>query len=131
MASICCSPPESLLPRWDSRSASRGKRPNTRSVVQPPPARARAATVRFSSTVSDGKIRRPCGTSAMPMATIRSELIRVTSAPANITRPDRGGVKPMAERISVVLPMPLRPRRATTWPRATPSETPWRMWLSA
>ena len=42
----------------------------------------------------------------------------------------RGGVKPTMERISVVLPMPLRPRMASTSPGSTRSEMPWSTWLS-
>jgi hypothetical protein len=34
------------------------------------------------------------------------------------------------ERMSVVLPMPLRPSIATTSPGATLSDTPWSTWLS-
>src|SRR5437870_7237183 len=41
-------------------------------------------------------------------------------------RPRRAGVKPLTERISVVLPIPLRPRIVTTWPGATGSDTPCR-----
>ena len=42
----------------------------------------------------------------------------------------RAGVKPITERMSVVLPAPLRPRIATTWPAPTCSDTPCSTWLS-
>ena len=66
----------------------------------------------------------------MPRSTRRKGAHAVTSFPLKLTRPRRGGEKPTTERMSVVLPMPLRPRMATTSPGATSSETPCRMWLS-
>jgi hypothetical protein len=36
--------------------------------------------------------------------------------PRNVTSPRRGGVRPATERISVILPMPLRPRIAMISP---------------
>jgi len=44
--------------------------------------------------------------------------------------PSRGGVKPTMERMSVVLPTPLRPRMLTASPAPSVSETPCRTWLS-
>jgi hypothetical protein len=48
-------------------------------------------------------------------------------SPRQVIEPERtcGGVSPMMERISVVLPMPLRPSTATISPAPTSSETPW------
>ena len=64
--------------------------PNTVSVVHgawrlPGPG-GRAATIRFSRTVRLLKMRRPCGTSAMPRAAIASGGRRVMSAPNTSTR---------------------------------------------
>ena len=95
----------------------------TRAIVQGPPFPL-AATARFSSTVRDGNTRRPCGTSPSPSATARFEGHAVMSRSLKRTWPRRGGVKPMMERISVVLPMPFRPRMPTTWPFSIRSETP-------
>src|SRR2546427_10027903 len=52
------------------------------------------------------------------------------SSPLKRTRPRRGGVKPMIERIRVVLPIPSRPRIVTTSPGPTESVMPWSTWLS-
>ena len=59
MESICCSPPDIWLPMWLRRSARRGNSSYTRSIGQRP---LRAATIRFSSTLRDGKISRVWGT---------------------------------------------------------------------
>src|SRR5205823_5166550 len=128
MASICCSPPDRFSPAWALRAASLGKREKTRSRFQP--ALAFAATFRFSRTESEGKIRRPCGTRPIPISTARKGGRLVTSRSLNTTRPWRGGVNPMSARMSVVFPMPLRPRMATTSPLATVRDTPCRTWLS-
>jgi len=53
----------------------------------------------------------------------------VTSRPSKLTRPRRGGVRPITERSVVVFPAPLRPMRTVTAPRGTPSDTPRRTWL--
>ena len=42
----------------------------------------------------------------------------------------RGGVRPMIDRMVVVLPTPLRPISAMHSPACTSSETPNRTWLS-
>ena len=46
-----------------------------------------------------------------------------------LVRPRRGRTRPTSVRISVVLPMPLRPISPTVSPGFTASETPRRMWL--
>ena len=129
MASICCSPPESLFARFRARLPRLGNSSKTRGSVHRP-VRDWRATSRFSRTVSDAKTRRPCGTSAMPRSTMRKGGQRVTSSPLNPTRPRRGGVKPMIERMSVVLPIPFRPRIVTISPGPTVSVTPWSTWLA-
>src|SRR5207244_8488501 len=50
----------------------------------------------------------------MPARTRRSVDHRVMSAPSNITRPPRAGIRPMTVLSSVVLPTPFRPMRQTT-----------------
>ncbi len=61
--SICCSPPDSVLPRARSLSLSRGKWLSTRSIDAGTWARSRQIPIeRFSATVSFGKISRSSGT---------------------------------------------------------------------
>ena len=71
MASICCSPPDSVPPGWDSRSLSTGKRSKTRSksALRSWPVREKAPISRFSLTVMRGKIRRPSGAWESPSVT--------------------------------------------------------------
>jgi len=66
------------------RSASRGKRSYTAGRSQRP---ARAATVRFSSTVREGKISRSCATQPMPESARRCGGSAVMSSPRQRTRP--------------------------------------------
>jgi len=61
IASCCCWPPERSPPRRRSIVFSTGNIASTRSGMSFLPS-ARRPTIRFSSTVSDGKISRPCGT---------------------------------------------------------------------
>ena len=121
MASICCSPPDSVPPDCPSRSRSRGKRSYTFSSRHSP---ERAPSRRFSRTERGAKMRRPCGTRARPRRAIRYAGQRSTAWPSNTTRPSRGGVIPDTLRISVVLPAPFRPRSATASPGPTLTETP-------
>src|SRR5262247_4071894 len=67
---------------------------------------------RVFPSLSDGKTRRPCGTSAMPLSTMRKGGQSVMSCPLKRMEPRRGGVKPMMVRMSVVFPIPFRPRMA-------------------
>ena len=61
MASICCSPPESVSADCDARSCSRGKHANT--YFSRSGSRLRGSPMqRFSITVRLGNIPRPCGT---------------------------------------------------------------------
>ncbi len=53
----------------------------------------------------------------------------VVSVPKMVTRPSRGGVNPIRLRSVVVLPAPLRPSKAVTWPSAASRLTPCKMWL--
>src|SRR2546423_1911199 len=73
MASICCSPPESVPPSCPMRVLSCGKSSNTRSSVHGCGRRPWFAAVatRFSRTVSVGNTWRPSGTRPMPRRTMR------------------------------------------------------------
>jgi hypothetical protein len=110
------------------RSASRGKNSKTRSTVQVSPRTGfvRRTTVRFSRVVKDPNTRRPCGTIAMPAREIRWLGLRVMSTPSYVIDPlsTDGGRRPQIVRTSVVLPMPLRPSRATLCPSAIAKSTP-------
>jgi len=66
----------------------------------------------------------------MPERVILCVGVRVTSRPRTKTAPSRGGTRPSMLRISVVLPMPLRPINATVSPGPTLKSTPCRMWLA-
>jgi hypothetical protein len=84
----------------------------------------RAWTVRFSMTVSDGKMPRPSGRWQMPRRLYRCGASPVTSSPSKAMRPERGRTKPVAVRSSVVLPAPLGPSNAMTSPSPTVKSTP-------
>ena len=144
MASICCSPPESVPARWLRRSSSRGKawktsergRTDSGRLI-PRPARlkvllATSAMWRFSWTVRFGKMRRSSGTSPSPFIVTSSAAMPVMSSPANRMLPRRtsGGTAPATALTVVVLPAPLRPRRAQICPSSTDIESSRRMWLS-
>src|SRR5262245_34378379 len=92
-----------------------------RSAVHRP---GRAIAVRFSSTVSDLKILRSWGTQPMPAWARWSGREDVMSRPSRPIRPEMKRVTPTIELISVVLPIPLRPSRASDWPSARAGEIP-------
>ena len=133
IASICCSPPESVRADWVRRSRSRGNRAWTRSIDQPDALvdGARAVASRFSSTLSDPKMRRPSGTSPMPMRAMRFGARPARSRPSSRMRPRRAGSSPMIVRTVVLLPMPLRPISETTSCAPTDSVMPDRTWLES
>ena len=54
---------------------------------------------------------------------------RVIGRPSNRTSPRLGWTRPATAFNVVLLPTPLRPRRPTTSPLPTASDTPSRMWL--
>src|SRR5689334_10524219 len=76
----------------------------------------------FSSTVSERKMLRSCGTQPIPARARWSGRIAVMSWPASATLPLRRLTMPTIELISVVLPVPLRPSSASTWPSASASD---------
>ncbi len=133
IASICCSPPESVPALCRRRSASRGKSAITRSIAALAPARARGITApisRFSMTVMVGKIWRPSGTWPMPRSQMRCEGCPAISTPSKAIEPRRGFSIPAIARISEVLPAPFEPMMATISSASTSSETPSSAWAS-
>ena len=70
-------------------------------------------------------VPRPEGTCAMPSRATSSGALPVMFLPPNLISPVAFTMPVMARRV-VVLPAPLAPRRATTEPSSTFSETPWR-----
>src|SRR6476646_8369831 len=78
----------------------------------------------FSSTVSERKILRSCGTQPIPARARWSGRIAVISSPPSAIAPPKRRVMPTIELISVVLPVPLRPSSASTWPSASESDMP-------
>ena len=78
----------------------------------------------FSSTVSERKILRSCGTQPMPARARWSGRIAVMSRPPSVMVPPNRRVTPTIELISVVLPVPLRPSSASTWLSGSRSDMP-------
>ena len=87
-----------------------------RSSVQGP---GRATAVMFSSTVSERKILRSCGTQPMPAAARASGARVATSRPPRLSEPANRRVTPTMLSISVVLPTPLRPSTASASPSSS------------
>ncbi len=85
---------------------------------------------RFSSTVSSGKISRPCGTSAMPRLARSKGASAVTSSPFQRMRPRDALFWPTMARMSEVLPTPLRPMTQAIFPVSAVSETERRAWAA-
>src|SRR5438445_565779 len=126
MASICCSPPESLVPWLESRSLRFGNSSKTCSSASPP-ARTSGGSSRFSWTLRLAKMPRSSGQNAIPSLAIRLEGSAIVSVPSSRTEPSRRPTIPIFDLSVVVLPTPLRPRRVTTSPRRTSNSTPCRM----
>lgn len=129
IASICCSPPLRYLAFVLMRSARLGKRDMSFSIDQPSLlSRSLDGTMaRFSLTVREGKMRRPCGTKAKPIRAMRKGSMPVMSTPLKRICPLCGGVRPMIELMVVVLPIPFLPRRATAHDLCTLRDNPWRI----
>ncbi len=122
MASICCSPPDRVVPFWRRRSGQ--AREALVDVFQSRLAcGARAArhlqkpSVRFSSTLRPGKIRRSSGTRPTPGAQCDRTGRRCAVPPKSIS-PCVGFTQPAMAFSSVVLPTPLRPKMPNTSPAA-------------
>src|SRR6516225_8699338 len=126
MASICCSPPDSVLPDCLSRSLRRGKQPNTYSS-RSGSRRPGNPMQRFSKTVRLGKMPRPCGTRPMPRRGISCGSQFAKSKPSSSTLPALLRTRPMIARKVVVLPTPFLPSNAAHSPAFTCMFTPCRM----
>src|SRR5260221_1186860 len=85
---------------------------------------------RFSSTLSDGKSRRPSGTSAMPRFSTWSAGRPPIAAPRNMIASRGAGISPAIALRSVLLPAPLAPITASTSPGPTSSATSMSAWKS-
>ena len=102
-ASICCSPPLSVPAICDFRLPSTGKVSIARSKA------SRSCpfwtyNVRFSRTVSEGKMPRPSGMRHRPRRDRSYGLSRVMSSLPNVIDPCFGRARPAAMRSVVVLP---------------------------
>ena len=76
----------------------------------------------FSSTVSERKMLRSCGTQPMPARARSSGRMKVMSRPPSVMLPPKRRVTPTMEFINVVLPVPLRPSTASTCPSGIRSD---------
>ena len=122
IASICCSPPDSVPPRWCRRSLqAREQREHALEIVaRSGTARRWSAPIcRFSSTVMRGKMRRPSGDCAMRSRAISWVGICVMSRPSKMIVPSRARGLPQIVIISVDLPAPLAPISVTISPSLT------------
>src|SRR5215471_17541289 len=130
IASICCSPPESLVP-WPvlNRSFRLGNNSKMRARSSPPGSTL-GGSIRFSSTLRLEKMPRSSGQKAMPRRAISFAGRPISSAALKRTEPERLPTIPMIDFRVVVLPAPLRPSSVTTSPGKTSNETPCRMWDS-
>src|SRR6478672_4949816 len=129
IASICCSPPESLVPWLLRRSFRFGNRSKVCSSGNPP-GRTTGGSNKFSRTSRLEKMPRSSGQNAIPIRAILSEVARMMSWLLNFTEPVRLPMMPMIDFSVVVLPAPLRPSRVTTSPAFTSKLIPCRMWDS-
>ena len=129
IATICCSPPDSVPASWLRRSSSRGNSSCTRSKssVSDSPRRSTAPSSRFSRTVSCPNRRRFSGTIAIPVAMRCGTGHCVTSRPSSRTRPERGRTMPRMVFSVVDLPDAFPPSRQTSSPSRTFSEIPSRI----
>ena len=131
MANCCCCPPERSPPRRRSMSRSTGNSSKTSpGTVRSARGSMPRPVLRFSSTVSSGKISRPCGTRARPARARSAAVRRVISAPSHSTLPRRSGTWPTSPRMRLVLPTPLRPSTQVTSPLSAVSDTPFSAWLA-
>src|ERR1700761_1586960 len=127
IASICCSPPESLPPPLISRSRKLGKSWKICSTLMAPVLAIGGGRNRFSLTESEANMARSSGQNATPCRAMRSIERPISSLPPNTTEPVRLRTMPMIALSVVVLPAPFRPRRVTTSPSRTPRSTPCRI----
>ena len=126
IASICCSPPESVPAICFWRSFRRGNSSNICSMLPgiSLSGRVKPPISRFSSTVICWKMRRPSGQSAMPCFTISDAWMRARSLPPKWMLPSRGRSSPATVFSVVDLPAPFAPISVTTSPSSTEKEMP-------
>src|SRR3954470_16652999 len=129
IASICCSPPDNLVPWLFSRSFKLGNSSKIWSSDRPP-LRTIGGKSRFSRTSRLAKMPRSSGQKATPSRAMRSEDACEMSWPLNCIEPERLPMMPITDFSVVVLPAPLRPSSVTTSPAFTVKLTPCRMWDS-
>src|ERR1700722_3563562 len=95
-----------------------------------PPGATTGGSMRFSVTLSEPKMPRPSGQSAIPARAIWFGIRFTISAPRYRMLPSRRGTNPMIDFRVVVLPAPLRPSKVTSSPSRTSNSAPCRTWLS-
>ena len=126
MASICCSPPESVPADCLRRSERRGNNSNMRSMslaIAARSLRTYAPSSRLSPTLWRASTCRPSGEWAMPRRTSTSGGKPVTSRPSKRSTPARGATSLDTARKMDVLPAPLAPISVTISPAATDRDT--------
>ena len=135
IATICCSPPDSVPTNWLRRSASRGNSSSTQarrcltaSVSIDTGALAHAAELQVFQ-------HRQAAEQVAHLRHLHHAFGKVLwgarpamSVPSSTMRP-RAGRKPLMALISVLLPLPLAPSKATISPSFTCSDTPCRISL--
>ena len=127
IASICCSPPESVFANLRRRSSNLGNRSKieARSELTVSWSFRRYAPVRrFSSTVRSGKTLRPSGTWAIPFATMTSGGRPSMRSSSSRISPVESFSSPEIARSVVVFPAPFAPIRVAIPPLLTESDMP-------
>ena len=130
IATICISPPDRFSHSRSIRYSSGEKISQVSLTVQLRNRVRFCAMPRLRATESVGHSRRSSGTQPMPPRAISCVGLCVTSRPSNRIAPRRGRVRPRIERSIVVLPAPLGPSSANTFPRSTASDAPNSAWVS-
>src|SRR6267378_2475748 len=126
IATICCSPPDSVPASRASLSLSAGKwsRARVMSSRTSLSRRRYAPSSRFFSTDMVPNNRRPCGTCATPLRTSASGRPLVTSSPPSVTVPAVARTNPLSTPSSVDLPAPFAPTSAISSPAAISRSIP-------
>ncbi len=101
----CCAAPSA------AETSRRPSRPSTARAAPP-----RSCSLRPSAS---GRCCAPAAPSRCRRGPAGPAAARVMSLPASATLPPKRRVMPTIELISVVLPVPLRPSSASTWPSAS------------
>ena len=134
MASICCSPPESVPASCLRRSFRRGKHSNTQSMSRLMLARSlrvNAPISRFSCTFICAKMRRPSGTCARPILRMLCASTCWISLSIKTIFPLLGWIRPDTVCSVVVLPAPFAPISVTISPCLTSKLTSLSAWMAS